>query len=144
MNTQITQRYRLRAIHQLPECNPPPQKNTSPKDRTQKPQNPISKKNSIHGHDYKIEVTCYGKIDPNSGLLLHRDWMNEIINTTIIDNYDKTLLNKYLPIPSGELLCYFIFRKLYETELRPLLYKVEICETPKLTFSYQWVEGASG
>ena len=83
MNTQITQRYRLRAIHKLPECNP------LPPDKTQKP---LPKKNPIHGHDYKIEVTCYGKIDPNSGLLLHRDWMNEIVDTTIIDKYDKTLL----------------------------------------------------
>ena len=115
----LTQSYQFRALHRLPTCA------NSPKS-----------KENIHGHDYKIEVTCAGEIDPTSGLILNRDQMNDIIRKTIIQKYDKTFLNNYFKFPTGELLCYSFFKQLSETSLSPLLQEVSLQETPKNLFRF--------
>ena len=91
----------------------------------------------IHGHDYKIEITCSGDVDSKSGLLIDRDQMNSIVHDAIIKKYDKTLLNNYFTNPTGEILCYAIFKELSGTALSPFLHEIKIQETPKNSFSFK-------
>ena len=121
---RLTQTYKLRAMHRLPDCVS------------------IHGK-SLHGHDYKIEVTCSGEIDSHTGLLIHRDKMNAIVNDVLIKKYDKTYLNCYFEVSSGEVLCYTFFNELYQTELAPFLHEVKIQETHKNSFSFKNCDGSS-
>ncbi len=120
MKIHLTQRYTIRAIHQI----------SGHKNFTDKEKN-------IHGHDYKVEVTCKGKVDLDSGLLLDRHKMNDIVHKTLVRPYDKSLLNKHFEITTGEILCYIFFQKLSQTELGSFLHEVRIQETHKNSFAFR-------
>ena len=46
-----------------------------------------------HGHNYEIEVTVKGKINPDSGMLVNLKDLSRIIKEEIIDKVDHKNLN---------------------------------------------------
>ena len=48
--------------------------------------------NSLHGHNFKVEVTIKGTVDPTNGTLLEADILKNIIYETVM----KTLDHKYI------------------------------------------------
>jgi 6-pyruvoyltetrahydropterin/6-carboxytetrahydropterin synthase len=90
----------------------------------------------VHGHDYFIEVTIKGQIDPKSGLICDRDRFEDVLNKEIVEHFDKQDLNKIFTITTGENLV----RKIYEMllpKLKPIeLVNVRLQETPKNFFTY--------
>ena len=120
ISTSLTQKYRLRAMHQLPACV-----------------DLSLRKKSIHGHEYKVEITCLGKIDRESGLAVDRDEMSKVVNEVLVSSYDGVFLNDFFGVVTGEMLCYIFFKKLLKTKLGSTLEKVKIQETPKNTFIFK-------
>jgi 6-pyruvoyltetrahydropterin/6-carboxytetrahydropterin synthase len=60
------------------------------KEKNQKEFGVCSNKN-WHGHNYEIEVTLKGKIDPGSGMLINLKILSKILKDEILDERIKSL-----------------------------------------------------
>src|SRR5690348_9061596 len=47
-----------------------------------------------HGHNYTLEVTVKGQIDPRSGFVVDPKELKEVMNREVIDAVDHRFLNK--------------------------------------------------
>jgi 6-pyruvoyltetrahydropterin/6-carboxytetrahydropterin synthase len=70
-----------------------------------------------HGHNYVLEVSVGGEIDPDTGMILDASVLKELVQTEVIDDVDHKDLNRDTPwlegqIPSTELLAQTIFKRL--------------------------------
>ena len=54
-----------------------------------------------HGHNYEIEVTVKGKINPESGMLVNLKDLSKIMKEEIIDKVDHKNLNLDVPFLEG-------------------------------------------
>lgn len=90
-----------------------------------------------HGHNYSLEVTVKGQVDPNSGFVVDLKQLKEIMNREVLDALDHRFLNKELPefkstIPTTENLAISIWARL-EPKLRlARLHRIRLYETPDL------------
>ena len=70
-----------------------------------------------HGHNYTLEVTVKGDIDPKTGFVVDLKELKEILNREVIDALDHRHLNKEVPefsqqIPTTENLAIAIWNRL--------------------------------
>ena len=70
-----------------------------------------------HGHNYTLEVTVRGEVDPKSGFVVDLKQMKEIMNREVIDAMDHRYLNKEVPefatqIPTSENIAIAIWKRL--------------------------------
>src|SRR5487761_1846749 len=70
-----------------------------------------------HGHNYTLEVTVRGEVDPESGLVVDLKEMKEIIEREVVSVYDHRHLNHEVPefkaaIPTTENIAIAIWRRL--------------------------------
>src|SRR6185437_3200075 len=90
-----------------------------------------------HGHNYSLEVTVKGQVDPNSGFVVDLKQLKEIMNREVLDALDHRFLNKELPefkstTPTTENLAISIWARL-EPKLRlARLHRIRLYETPDL------------
>ena len=66
-----------------------------------------------HGHNYTLEVTVKGEVDPRSGFVVDLKELKEILNREVLDAMDHRFLNKEVPefftrIPTTENLAKLI------------------------------------
>ncbi len=116
----ITKKYQIRCSHLLNDCNNPGIK---------------TKETSLHGHHMDVLVTFKGPIDEESGLTVSRDFADQVIKNTILNKYDKSCLNDFLAIPTGENLVAAITKDLLSSKLSKQLHQVQLKETNKNFFS---------
>ena len=57
-----------------------------------------------HGHNYEIEVTVKGNINPETGMLINLKVLSKIIKDEIIDKVDHKNLNIDVPFLEGAYL----------------------------------------
>src|SRR3984885_12444768 len=50
-----------------------------------------------HGHNYSLEVTVEGEVDPVSGFVVDLKELKEVINRQVVDVYDHRHLNLEVP-----------------------------------------------
>src|SRR5437868_12681257 len=50
-----------------------------------------------HGHNYTLELTVKGAVDPQSGFVINLVDLKEILNREILDVFDHRHLNKEIP-----------------------------------------------
>ena len=50
-----------------------------------------------HGHNYTLEVTVKGEVDPRSGFVVDLKKLKEIMNREVLDAMDHRFLNKEVP-----------------------------------------------
>ncbi len=87
-----------------------------------------------HGHNYVLEVTVHGPIDPNTGMVLNLTDLKKAMDEAIIQPMDHKHLNFDVPIfreinPTAENMA-VVFWKLLEQHLsKGLLYEVKLQET---------------
>ena len=72
-----------------------------------------------HGHNYDMEVTVTGDIDPETGMLINLKDLKKIIGEHVEDRYDHRNLNEEFEefkdmVPTAENLCYMIWKILRE------------------------------
>jgi len=98
-----------------------------------------------HGHNYVLEVCVSGEGDPDSGMLLPRPKLDNLVREAVLDRVDHANLNTDVPamrdlVPTTENLALVIgswLREAFEKEFqgRPLrLDRVRIEETARNTF----------
>ena len=103
-----------------------------------------------HGHNYEIEVTVKGEIDPETGMVINLTEIDGILQQEIISTLDHRYINKEVPefdatIPTTENLALFIWKKLNAAlaKQNARLHRVRLFETPDLYVEYLGEEGAT-
>ena len=90
-----------------------------------------------HGHNYHLEVTIKGTIDPRTGMIADLVDFQAAIDTHVVDPFDHTFLNKDIAyfenvVPTAENIAVHI-RELLQEPIRQIgaqLYKVKLIESP--------------
>ncbi|HLK55466.1 MAG TPA: 6-carboxytetrahydropterin synthase [Chthonomonadaceae bacterium] len=95
-----------------------------------------------HGHNYVLEITVAGPIDPCSGRVMDETALDTIVNREVVDRYDHRHLNLDIPefkelIPSSENVTKVIWERLCGHIPAPArLYRVLLRETARNFFEY--------
>lgn len=90
-----------------------------------------------HGHNYHLEVTVKGQIDPRTGMTADLGQLQQIIDDQVVEPFDHTFLNKDISyfesvVPTAENIAVRI-RDLLEPSIRGTgasLHKVVLIESP--------------
>ncbi|HEY9612436.1 6-carboxytetrahydropterin synthase [Allocoleopsis sp.] len=90
-----------------------------------------------HGHNYHLEVTVKGEIDPRTGMIVDLGALHKVIEDYVVEPFDHTFLNKDISyfaqvVPTAENIAIYI-RQLLEQPIHDLgaqLYKVKLIESP--------------
>jgi len=94
-----------------------------------------------HGHNYTLEVTVKGQVDPRSGFVVDLKELKEVMNREVIDALDHRFLNKEVPefakaIPTTENLAINIWERLKPKLRLAELHRIRVYETPDLFVDY--------
>jgi len=90
-----------------------------------------------HGHNYHLEVTIKGEIDPRTGMIADLVAFQQAIADYVVEPFDHTFLNKDVPyfaevVPTAENIAVHI-RDLLQAPIQAIgaqLYKVKLIESP--------------
>ncbi|MDT8070880.1 MAG: 6-carboxytetrahydropterin synthase [Terriglobia bacterium] len=93
-----------------------------------------------HGHNYFVEVTVSGQVDPRTGMVCNLVDIDECVQREILDRFDHANLNT-LPdfegeVPTTEVLSVRVFEILKQRFRAAHLEKVRIEETMLNSFEY--------
>jgi len=132
MNIHLTRRYRFPASHRLHTPAISEEENYTIFGKCNNPHG--------HGHNYALEVTVSGPVDPVTGMVISLEELDPLVNETIVERYDHTDLNS-LPefknvVPTTENLCKAIYKRLSMKFTGIKLEQVRIEETRKNSFAY--------
>jgi 6-pyruvoyl-tetrahydropterin synthase len=50
-----------------------------------------------HGHNYHLEVTVKGEVDPQTGMIVDLEGLQRVIDDHVVEPFDHTFLNKDIP-----------------------------------------------
>jgi len=90
-----------------------------------------------HGHNYHLEVTIKGQMDPRTGMIADLVAFQKAVDEYVVEPFDHTFLNKDIPyfmevVPTAENIAVHI-RDLLQQPIREIgaeLYKVKLIESP--------------
>jgi 6-pyruvoyltetrahydropterin/6-carboxytetrahydropterin synthase len=90
-----------------------------------------------HGHNYTLEVTVKGEIDPTTGFVVDLKQLKDILNREVVDAMDHRHLNKEVPefatkIPTTENIAISIWQRLEKKLNVAKLHRVRLYEMPDL------------
>jgi 6-pyruvoyltetrahydropterin/6-carboxytetrahydropterin synthase len=90
-----------------------------------------------HGHNYHLEVTVKGEIDPRTGMIVDLVALHKVVEDYVVEPFDHTFLNKDIPyfaevVPTAENIAVHIRNLLQQpvAELGAQLYRVKLIESP--------------
>lgn len=91
-----------------------------------------------HGHNYEVEVTIEGAVDPRTGFLCGRERLDEVLETELTARCDHRDLNRVVDdrVTTGENLA-LVFHSWLEPALAAAgmrLQRVRVHETPRNGF----------
>jgi 6-pyruvoyltetrahydropterin/6-carboxytetrahydropterin synthase len=94
-----------------------------------------------HGHNYTLEVTVAGEIDPATGMVLNVRDLKDLVQSEVLDRMDHRFLNAEVPafasrIPTTENICIEIWNLLATKLAFGRLFRVRLYETPDLYADY--------
>ncbi|HUY12278.1 MAG TPA: 6-carboxytetrahydropterin synthase [Terriglobia bacterium] len=94
-----------------------------------------------HGHNYTLEVTVAGEIDPRTGMVLDLKDLKQLLETEVMDRMDHRFLNKEVPafqtqIPTTENIARVIWSLLAPKVSQGTLHRVRLYETADLYVDY--------
>jgi len=90
-----------------------------------------------HGHNYGLEITVKGSIDPRTGMIVDLAALQQVIDRWVVKPFDHTFLNKDIPyfaqvVPTAENIALYI-QQLLTLPIRELgvqLHRVHLQESP--------------
>ena len=90
-----------------------------------------------HGHNYTLEVTVKGEVDPRSGFVIDLKQLKEVMHREVLDAMDHRFLNKEVPefltqIPTTENLAIAVWQRLESNLQKAKLHRVRVYETQDL------------
>jgi 6-pyruvoyltetrahydropterin/6-carboxytetrahydropterin synthase len=95
-----------------------------------------------HGHNYAIQVSVKGTIDPETGMVIDLKTLKDIVRRQIIDRVDHTSLNEDVEflrgvIPTAENLARAFWQQLAPAIPDGTLYEIALQETEKNSVVYR-------
>lgn len=97
-----------------------------------------------HGHNYVLEVTVRGDVDPVHGMVLDLKELKELIGKQVIDVYDHRFLNREVQpfdvvVPTAENIAKDIWRRLAApvAGLGAELHSIRLHESDELFVDYR-------
>ncbi len=94
-----------------------------------------------HGHNYALEVTVAGEINPTTGMVMDLKELTKLLEAEVLELMDHKSLNKEVPVfstklPTTENIAVEIW-KMVEPKLRVgKLHRIRLYETPDLYVEY--------
>ncbi len=90
-----------------------------------------------HGHNYTLEVTVAGEVDPVTGFVVDLKQLKDILEREVVSVYDHRHLNLEVPefsttIPTTENIAIAIWRRLCGKIPQAKLHRVRVYEMPDL------------
>ena len=132
MRISLTRRYHFAASHRL----------HSPVLSMEENERIYGKCNSPygHGHNYAVEVTITGPVDPDTGMIANLGDLDPFVQREVIEPFDYKYLNKDVlefqaMVPTTENVCREIYRRLTTFSVARIE-RVRIEETSKNSFEY--------
>ncbi len=94
-----------------------------------------------HGHNYTLEVTVAGSIDPTTGMVVDLKELKTILEREVLSVMDHKFLNQEVPvfaskIPTTENIAVEIWRLLATKLSFGKLHRIRLYETPDLFVDY--------
>ena len=132
MKISLTRRYRFAASHRLHNAKFSEAENQR---LYGKCNNPFG-----HGHNYVVEVTLTGPVDPATGMITNLGDLDPYVEREVIEAFDQKYLNEEVPefreeVPTTENVVREIYRRL-EAFPAARLERIRIEETSKNSFEY--------
>lgn len=132
MRIELTRRYRFAASHRL----------HSPRLGAEENRRIYGKCNNRygHGHNYVVEVSVSGPVDPATGMIAHLGELDAFVEREVVEAFDHRYLNEEVEafrqrVPTTENLCIEIYHRLKPFS-RATLERVRIEETRLNSFEY--------
>ncbi|MCK4579309.1 MAG: 6-carboxytetrahydropterin synthase [Candidatus Marinimicrobia bacterium] len=128
----ITKRFQFCAAHRYWNRNWSEERN----------QSVFGKDTRVHGHNYQLEVSFAGEVDPDTGFIVDLGDVRKIVTDQVVDLLDHTQIEKDLPWfadrqPSSENVVVFIWQQLEPHFAGPArLAKIRLYETPTIYTEY--------
>jgi len=97
---------------------------------------------SGHGHNYGLEVTLRGEVDPRTGYVFDLKRLKQAVEETILTDVDHTNLNVDVPwlegvIPTAENIAVRIWQRLEEVLPPGMLERVSVLESERNIAEYR-------
>jgi 6-pyruvoyltetrahydropterin/6-carboxytetrahydropterin synthase len=94
-----------------------------------------------HGHNYTLEVTVAGEVDPVTGMVLDLKSLKKLLEDEVLELMDHRFLNKEVPafatkIPTTENIAVEIWKLLAPKVASGKLHRVRLYETADLFVDY--------
>ena len=133
MKTSLTRRYRFAASHRLHNAHFSPDENQRLYGKCNNPYG--------HGHNYVLEVTMTGTVDPATGMIANLGDLDPFVQREVIEPFDQKYLNEEVrefqaSVPTTENVAREIYRRLASFP-SARLERVRIEETSKNSFEYE-------
>ena len=132
MKAYLTRRYMFSASHRLHSDDLSEAKNREVYGKCNNPHG--------HGHNYFVEVTVSGQVDPQTGMVCNLVDIDDCVRREILDRFDHANLNTLDEfrgqVPTTEVLSVAIYDILKQSFRAAHLEKVRIEETMLNSFEY--------
>jgi 6-pyruvoyltetrahydropterin/6-carboxytetrahydropterin synthase len=132
LKIELGRRYRFSASHRLHSAHLTEEENCRVFGKCNNPYG--------HGHNYVVEVTVSGNVDPATGMIANLADLDAYVERNMLDEFDLKSLNEDVPafrdtVPTTENLCIEIFQRL-KSFPSAKLERIRIEETGKNSFEY--------
>jgi 6-pyruvoyltetrahydropterin/6-carboxytetrahydropterin synthase len=129
----LTRRYRFAASHRLHTAKLSESENRRVYGKCSNPYG--------HGHNYVIEVTVTGPLDPETGMIANLGELDPFVQREVIEPFDQKFLNEEVPefreqVATTENVCRELFRRLKSFPLAKLE-RIRVEETSKNSFEIE-------
>ena len=96
---------------------------------------------NTHGHNYVLEVSVTGPIDPGSGWLVDLPTLNKIVKSRVVDVLDHSQIEKDVEWfkdkqPSSENLLLWIWDQIFDKITDCKLHRIRLVETHSIFNDY--------
>ena len=132
MKISLTRRYRFAASHRLHSPNLTEAENERAYGKCNSPFG--------HGHNYIVEVTVTGAVDPATGMIANLGELDPFVEREVIEPFDQRYLNEEIAefrasVPTTENVCREIYRRVKDFP-GAKLERVRIEETSNNSFEF--------
>ena len=132
MKAHLTRRYRFSSSHRLHSPDMSAEENFATYGKCNNPHG--------HGHNYALEVTVSGQVDPRTGMICNLVDLDTFVEREVLSRYNLENLNTLQEfaklVPTTENLCVKIYEILQRGFKKAHLERVRIEETMLNSFEY--------
>ena len=132
---RLTRSYRFAASHRL---NVPQYTSEQNQELFGKCNNPHG-----HGHNYLVQITVEGPIDPQTGLVVDPAAMDRLVTAEVVNHFDHRYINEDLPEFKTRMASTEVIGEVMEERLLavwpasfPRLKEIQILETKRNSFRF--------